>query len=102
MLLTASYRTKTAVNLEASLVYPLASHPPALCLPGGSPLKCVKSKLYDAALNDLYTINTTQLPGKETLHTYFIDVIALMRVLPQNNETVREFAWRILKTIPQQ
>ena len=36
------------------------------------------------------------------MHTYFLDVIALMGVLPQNNETVRDFAWSILKSIPKQ
>ena len=84
MLMSTSYKTKAAVNLEASLVYPLANHPPALCVPGGATRKCVKSKLYDAALKDLYLNDGKQSPGKETLHTYFLDVIALMQVLPQN------------------
>ena len=70
--------------------------------PGGAPRKCVKSKLFDAALKDLGLIDIKQLLGKEILHTYFLDVIALMRVLPRNSETVREFAWRILKSMPQQ
>ena len=84
MLMLTSYKTKAAVNLEALLVYPLANHPPALCVPGGPTRKCVKSKLYDAALKDLYLNDGKQSPGKETLHTYFLDVIALMQVLPQN------------------
>ena len=74
MLMSTSYKTKAAVNLEALLVYPLANHPPALCVPGGAPRKFVKSKVYDAALNDLYLTDGKQLPGKETLHTYFLDV----------------------------
>ena len=94
--------TSAAVNLEALLIYPLANHPPALCVPGRAPRKCIKSKLYDSALKDLYLADISQLPGKETLRIYFLDVIALMRVLPRNNGTVRDFAWRILKSIPQQ
>ena len=82
MLMSSSYKTKAAVNLKASLVYPLANHPPALFVPGGAPRKCVKSKFYNPALKDLYLTDGKQLPGKETLHTYFLDVIALMRVLP--------------------
>ena len=84
------------------MAYPLANYPPALCVPGGAPRKCVKSKLYGAALKDLYLYDVKQLSGKETLHTYFLDVIALMRVLPRNDGTVRDFAWRIFKSIPQQ
>ena len=57
MLMSTSYKPKAAVNLEASLVYPLANHPPALCVPGGAPRKCAKSKLYDAALKDLMMAN---------------------------------------------
>ena len=64
MLMSTSYKAKEAVNLEASLVYPLPNHPPEYCVPSGARKKCGK-----------------QLPGKETLHTYFLDVMALMRVL---------------------
>ena len=39
---------------------------------------------------------------KRKLHTYFLDVIARMRVLPRNNRTVGDFVWIILKSIPQQ
>ena len=74
MLMSTSYKTKAAVNSGASLVYPLANHPPAICVRGGAPRKCVKSKLYDAALKDLYLTDGKQLPGKETLHTYFLDM----------------------------
>ena len=102
MLISTSYKTKSTVSLEASLVYLLANHPPALCVPGGAPNKCIKSKLYDAALKYFYLTDGKQLPGKETLHTYYLDVIALMQVLLQNNGTVRGIAWRILKIIPQQ
>ena len=102
MLLSTSHKTKSGVDLEASLIYPLANHPPALCVPGGIARKYVKSKLFDAALKDLGLIDIKQLPGKEILHTYFLDVIALMRVLPRNNKTVKEFAGRILKSITQQ
>ena len=98
----ASYKTKAVVNLEASLVYPLANHHLALWVPGRAPRKCVISELYDTALRYLYLTDGKQLPGKEILHTYFLDVVALMRMLPRSNGTVRDFAWRILKIIPQQ
>ena len=78
LLMSTSYKIKAAVNLEASLVYPLANQPPATCVPGRAPRKCVESKIYDAALRDLYLTGHKQLPGKETVHTYFLDVIALM------------------------
>ena len=99
MLLSTSHKTKSGVDLEAPLIYPLANHPPALCAPGGAPRKCVKSKLFDAAMKSQGLIDIKQLPGKKILHTYFLDVIALMRVLPRNNKTVMEFAGRILKSI---
>ena len=102
MLMSILYKTKAAVNLEASLVHPLANHPPALFVSGVAPRKCVKSKLYNAALKDLYLTDRKQLPGKETLHKYFLDVIALMRLMPLNNGTLRDFVWRILKSIAQQ
>ena len=102
LLMSTSYKIKAAVNLEPSLVYPLANQPPAICVPGGAPRKCAESKYYDADLRDLYLTGHKQLPGKETVHTYFLDVIALMRVLPRNNGTVRDIAWRILKNVPQQ
>ena len=54
MLMSTSCKTKAVVNLEALLVYPHANHPHALCVPGGAPRKCVKSKLYDATLKNLY------------------------------------------------
>ena len=101
MLLSTSYKTKAAVNFEALLVFTLSNRPPAFCVPGEAPRKCAKSQLYDAALKDLYLLDGKKLPGKETLHTYFLNVIALMQVLPQNNETVRYFTRRILNSIPQ-
>ena len=61
MLMSTSNKTEAAVNLEASLVYPLSKHLPALCVPGAAPRKCVKSKLYDAALKDLCLTEGKQL-----------------------------------------
>ena len=102
MLISTSYKTKSTVSLEASLVYPLVNYPPALCVPGGAQNKCIKSKLYDTALKYFYLTDGKLLPVKETLDTYFLDVIVLMQVLPRNNGTVTDIARRILKIIPQQ
>ena len=63
MLMTTSYKTKAAVNLEALLMYPLANYHPALFVSGGVPRKCVESKLYDAALKVVYLTDGKQLPG---------------------------------------
>ena len=100
MLISTSHKTKIAVNLEALMVYPLANHPLELCVPGGAPRKCVN--VYDGVLKDLYLTDGKLVPGKETLHEYFLDALALMQVLPRNNVTGRDFAWRIFKSIPQQ
>ena len=43
-MLKVKYKTKAAVNLGASLLYPLANHPLALCVPGGAPRKCGKKE----------------------------------------------------------
>ena len=68
MLISTSHKIKVVVNLEASLVYPFANYPLELCVPGGAPRKCVKSKLFDAVLKDLYLTDSKLVPGKETLH----------------------------------
>ena len=101
-LLTVTHKMKAAVNLEKAITYPLSSFPPSLTFPDGSPRKSVKSKLFDAALSNLSTVNTNELPCKQNLHVYFIDLIAMIRVLPKANETIRSFTWKLLNTVPKQ
>ena len=70
MLMSISNKKRAAVNLEVSLVYFLANHPPALCVLGGAPRKLVKSKLYDAALKNLYLTDANNyLERKNYIHT---------------------------------
>ena len=33
---------------------------------------------------------------------YFIDLIAMIRIIPKSNETIRSFTWKLLSTIPKQ
>ena len=67
-MLKVKYKTKAVVNLGASLLYPLANHPLALCVPGGAPRKCGKRKLFDAALKDLHLIDGKTINYLEKKH----------------------------------
>ena len=101
-LITLSHQTKLAINIEKAITYPLSNNPPALTLPDGSPRKSVKSKLFDAALSDLPIVNMSRIPGKEILHVYFLDLIAMIRIIPKSNESIRAFTWKILQYVPKQ
>ena len=43
-----------------------------------------------------------QIPGNAILHVYFLDLIAMIRVLPKCNDTIRTFTWKLLNTVPKQ
>ena len=101
-LLTVTHKTKVAVNLEKAITYPLSPSPPSLTFPDGSPRKSIKSKLFDAALSNITTVSSNELPSKQILHVYFIDLIAMIRIIPKSNETIRSFTWKLLSTIPKQ
>ena len=84
-LLTVTHKTKVAVNLEKAITYPLSPSPPSLTFPDGSPRKSIKSKLFDAALSNITTVSSNELPSKQILHVYFIDLIAMIRIIPKSN-----------------
>ena len=84
-LLTVAHKTKVAVNLEKAITYPLSPSPPSLTFPDGSPRKSIKSKLFDAALSNITTVSSNELPSKQILHVYFIDLIAMIRIIPKSN-----------------
>ena len=62
--------TKSAINLEKAMCFPLAP------VSG----KTVKSKLFDAAMHDLTVIKPEDLPSAEELSVYFLDLAAEIRI----------------------
>ena len=101
-LLTVTNKTKVTVNLEKVITYPLSPSPPSLTFPDVSPRKSIKSKLFDAALSTIITVSLNELLSKQILHVYFIDLVAMTRIIPESNKTIRSFTWNLLSTIPKQ
>jgi hypothetical protein len=62
----------------------------------------VISKLFDAAMSDLLIVPKENLPGQDTLNTYFLDVPAAVRSIVGKPDTIRELAARILQMVPSQ
>ena len=77
---------------EASLAYPIANHPHALWM---TKEMCKKETLWCSS--ERFIFNWWQTI---TLYTYFVN--ALMQVLPRDNETVKDIARKILRSISQQ
>lgn len=60
----------------------------------------MKSKLVDAAVSDLLIVPKENLPGQDTLYTYFLDVAAAIRSIVRKPDTIRELAAKILQMAP--
>ena len=102
LLVSTSYKTKQPVDIEKDMSYPLAPVPLSLCTADGAKRKTVKSKLYDASMNELAIISETLLQNSDLLQTYFLDLIAFIRTISidSNKRTIRSVAWQVIKSIP--
>ena len=69
--------------------YPLAPVSLALCNADGSIRKTKKSSLYEAAMAELVILNPKDLPLKEELSTYFLDLAAAIRSQLKDCETIK-------------
>ena len=103
LLVAHSNNHNMAINLKKALTFPLAPVAIPLSTADGFPRKTVKSKLYEACMDDLTILNVCELPGKEFLKTYFLDLAAAIRCLNMGNiNTIRDIAMEILNVIPKQ
>ena len=93
---------KAPLDIKAAMAYPLAPVSLALCNANGSIRKTKKSSLYKAAMAELVMLNLEDLPPKEELPTYFLDLTAAIRSQLKDCETIKQLAWRILSSIPKQ
>jgi hypothetical protein len=91
ILVAYSHQHKAGVDIDAALCYPLAPVSIPLSTPDGAIRKTVKSKLFDAAMGDLLIVTKEDLPGRDKLSTYFLDVAAAVRSIVGKPETIREF-----------
>ena len=102
LLVCSSYQSNKVVNVSKAMTYPLSPVSLPLCTPDGVIRKTVKSKLLDAALSDLRIVNIQDLPPPNDLNTYFLDVIAVIRSSICINGSIRNFAWRMITSVPSQ
>ena len=72
-----------------------------LCYPDSTRRKTTKSKLFEAAINDMHVVQGT-LPDRRILHKYFIDLAASVRTVISNCEIIRDISHAILSSIPEQ
>ena len=82
--------------------HPLAPAPWLLCTADGAKCKNVKSNLHDASMSELAFVPEPFLPKSDVLQTYFLDLIACMRIisLDSTNRSIRSLAWQVVRSIP--
>ena len=91
-LIWLSTHHKAPLDIEAAMAYPLALVSLALCNADGSIRKTKKSSLYEAAMAELVILNPEDLPPKEELSTYFLDLAAAIRSQLKDCETIKQLA----------
>ena len=95
-LVSLSYKSKSGIDLEKVLAYPLAPVSVPLSTYDGTIRKTVKSKLYQTAMSDLQIVNATDLPAEHHLNTYFLDLIASIRTITNKKDSIRQFVWQLI------
>ena len=100
ILISLSYKCQQPIDIDRAMTYSLAPVPPSLCTHDGALRKTVKSNLFNATMNDLKVVSSADLPSP--LDTYLLDVIAAIRTSSSSRCTIREFSWKLLKSIPTQ
>ena len=53
-------------------------------------------------MSDLQIVNATDLPAEHHLNTYFLDLIASIRTITNKKDSIRQFVWQLMSTIPSQ
>ena len=101
-LVSLSSQHEAPLDIEAAMTYPLAPISLTLCNSDGSIRKANKSSLYQAAMTELSILSPEDLPPKEDLSTYFLDLAATIRTQLKECETIKQLAWRIVSSVPQQ
>ena len=101
-LVSLSCLNKAAINIDAAMSFPLSPVSLPLSHCDGTIRKTIKSKLYSAAMHDLTIVNHDELPPAHKLCTYFLDLAAEIRLQLKDCNTIRQLAWKIVKSIPQQ
>ena len=98
LLVAHSEKHKVGINLEKVLTFPLAPVAISLSTADGAIRKTMKSKLYQACMEDLTILSVEELPSRELLHTYFLDLAAAIRCLVGHINTIRGMAFKLLKS----
>ena len=97
-----SFDTNSCINVENLITYPLAPVILALSYLDGTIRKTCKSNLYEVAMHDLSIAVLHELPEKNIMNTYFLDLAACVRIILKDCVTVRDLAWRIYRSINNQ
>ena len=100
ILVAHSCQYKSGIDIDVVLQYPLNPVSVPLSTHDGAIRKTVKSKLFDATMSDLLIVPKENLPGQDTLYTYFLDVAAAIRSIVGKPDSIRELTARILQMVP--
>ena len=100
MFVAQSSRYNQGINIKNLLNYPQSAVSLPLITADGSRRKTVKSKLFDAAINDLDVLELNELPSDETFNTYFLDLAAAISSSVGKVEMIGDLACKLLSSIP--
>ena len=100
-LLALSAKSEKLIDFETALSYPLCSVPLSLLSPDGCRRATQKSKLMEIILNNSETLESDQMPPKDSVIAYVVDLMALVRVQSNIPVTYEELSLQLFKSIPQ-
>ena len=96
-LLAASANNRQAINFETALQYPMSPVPLNITNADGSRRTTDKSKL--AKIINKKTTILTEMPAKQNVAAYIIDLMALVRVHRSRPNTYEEFTMQIIQSM---
>ena len=100
-LLAASAKTQQAIDFESALQFPLNPVPLNIANADGSRRTTNKSKLSKIIMKKTTVLNQkTEMPAKQDVTAYIVDLMALIRVQRSTPNTYEELAMRIVRSIP--
>ena len=100
-LLAASAKTQQVIDFESALQFPLSSVPLNIANADGSRRTTDKSKLAKIIMRKTTVLNhSTEMPAKQDVTAYIVDLMALVRVQRSTPNTYEELAMQIVHSIP--
>ena len=100
-LLALSAKSEKLIDFETALSYPIYSVPLSLSSADGCRRATQKSKLMEIILNNSETLESNQMPPKDSVIAYVVDLMALVRVQSNIPVTYEELSLQLFKSIPQ-